>query len=109
MISTNTIKRNVNDMPQKLTVLTTNKVKPKTEADMLASAKLQIEALRPLVNVRETRKHTGTMLTTANMEDRKLNEKRRVLMAKHKAQRAVNADLRIEPQPAKRRGRPKKS
>src|SRR4030042_5369715 len=85
MISTNTIKRRVNDAPQKLTVLTTNKVKPKTEADMLASAKLQIEALRPLVNARETRKHTGTMLTTANMEDRKLNEKRRALRARRKA------------------------
>src|SRR4030042_499067 len=108
MISTNTIKRRVNDAPQKLTVLTTNKVKPKTEADMLASAKLQIEALRPLVNARETRKHTGTMLTTANMEDRKLNEKRRALMAKRKAQRGMNADIRIEPKP-KRRGRPKKT
>lgn len=109
MISTNNIKTKLNDMPQRLVVLTTNKVKPKTEEDMLTSAKAQVAALRPLINTRQTRKYSGAMLTTANMEDRKLNEKRGVLMTKRAAAQKPKVEPQSEPRPEKQRGRPKKS
>ncbi|MFZ2148678.1 MAG: hypothetical protein WAV28_15795, partial [Sedimentisphaerales bacterium] len=85
MLSTNKTQPKFDDTPKKLKVLTTNKVRIKTEAEMAAAAKAQIEALRPHVQPRETHTYGGPMLTTANMGDRVLNEKRKALMAKVKA------------------------
>lgn len=111
MISTNTVRARGSSGPQRLTTLTTNKVKPKTEADVLAAATATRDALRSRVRHFETRKYNGPMLTVSNMADRVVNEKRKTLMAKHKAQHSMNADIHIESKPAekKRRGRPKKS
>ena len=91
MLSTNKTQPKFDDTPKKLRVLTTNKVRIKTEAEMAVAAKVQIEALRPLVQVRPTRKYTGSLLTTVNMEGVKANERRKALMAKVKGQERTTA------------------
>ena len=119
MLSTNKTQPKFDDTPKKLRVLTTNKIRIKTEAEMAAAAKTQIEALRPLVQTRPTRKYTGSMLTTVNMEGVRANERRKALMAKvkgqeraavvkAKARKALAVMAQAEPE-MKRRTRKKKS
>jgi hypothetical protein len=109
MISTNTVKPKVGDGPQKLTILTTSKVRLKTKEDMVAAADARLEKLQAMVNIRQTQPYTGPMLTTAGLEDRVMNEKRKRLMRKLKALRTPAPTLAAEPEPKKRRGRPKKT
>lgn len=108
MISTNTAKAKLNDSPQKLKVLTTNKVKPKTEKDAVAAADFMRGRLAGVVNVQETRKHSGPMLTTSNMGDRVANERRKALMAKAKALKEAAVPLTIELVPEKKTKEQKK-
>ena len=110
MISTNTVRARVNGGLQRLMTLTTNKVKPKTEADVLAAATATRDALRSRVRHFETKKYSGPMLTISNMADRVVNEKRKALMAKQKVQAKKRVEVvSANPIEKKRRGRPKKS
>ena len=77
MIQTKDLRLKQTDTDGKLTILTTNKVKPR---------EIRLDPDRwQGVNKRDTKKLPVKMLTTENMTDIKQNEKRKELMAKLKA------------------------
>jgi len=97
MITTNTAKARKESEPQKLTILTTGKVKLRTEEQAVEAARVAQKALANVVNVKVTRKYSGPLLTTSGIEDARVNEKRRALMAKRKAVTAATPAVKPPP------------
>jgi hypothetical protein len=101
MISTNKTQPAPQGEPEKLRIVTTNKLKPRE----LAFKSLAF----PGVDKRPTRKVGGGMLTTIDLEERKRLAKRAQAVEELRAARAKQAQLPATTEPKKKAGRTKKT